>query len=154
VPKKLDQQAYQAMISAQVRDGETSSQPFAAITPDPDEGRGFGLIVAFPVLWAMRRLSKRHARRDTTKRSGIRMAQRMLVAVTSDRMLIWSAQRHWAPGEFLGDVALNRIADAQAPTVGQGWRSVRIDLVDGESVTIKVGSQHADELAGLLSRAG
>jgi hypothetical protein len=141
-------------VSEQLLDGETSSRPFAAINPNPDPGRAFGLGFAFPLLWASRRIARRRARQSTSERSGIPVSRRMVVAVTGDRLLIWSAGRRWEPDTYLGDISRQRIAGAQAPTVGQGWRSVRIDLVDSDSVTIKVAGQAADELAGLLTPAG
>jgi hypothetical protein len=44
----------------------------------------------------------------------------------------------FGPAAFLGDVDAARIRGAYSPTVGQGWRTVVINLTDGEPVAIKV----------------
>jgi hypothetical protein len=124
---------------------------FRAIPPNPDPGSAFGLTVAMPLLWAYRRVSRRRHHRVAHERSGLPLARRMLLAVTDDRVLVWSASKAWRLQAFLGEVARSQIRQATAPTVGQGWRSVRLELVDADPVVVKVAADVADDLAALLS---
>jgi hypothetical protein len=129
----------------------TEAKLFRAISPSPDPGSAFGLTVAMPLLWTYRRLGRRSQSRQSLARSGLPLARRMVLGVTDDRLIVWSASKSWEPQSLLGEFARGHVRDATAPTVGQGWRTVRIELDEGEPVVIKVVADKADELAALLS---
>lgn len=146
-----DNGIWSSLLADQLGPNESAELVLPAIAPNPDPGSAFGLAVAMPVLWVTRRVSRQRRDRRVLAMSGFPLAHRMLLAVTNDRLLVWSASRQWKPMSFLGAVSRERIERGEAPTVGEGWRSVRIDLHDAGTVIIKVAAKHADPLAALLS---
>jgi hypothetical protein len=77
----------------------------------------------------------------------------MLVVPTGARLLVWSARGGFTPKSFLGDVAMDRIVGATSPTVGQGWRTVIIDIADGDPVSIKVSARAVERFVADLTTA-
>jgi hypothetical protein len=133
---------------AELREGETLVGVLPALSPPPDAGAG-GLVPPFliPIIraaegWHWRRATRRRA---TTSR--FPLAPRMIVALTDTRLLVWQARWRWRVGAFLGYVTLDRVVQADAPTVGAGWRTVRIFLANEPTVTLKVPAKVADDFA-------
>jgi hypothetical protein len=139
------------VIADQLGIEETAEPVLPAIAPNSDPGTAFGLAFAMPMLWVTRRLSRQRRDRRVLAQSGFPLAQRMVLAVTKDRLLVWSANRRWKPMSFLGALSRERIVRADAPTVGEGWRTVRIEVQDAEPIVIKVAAKYADPLAAVLS---
>jgi len=102
------------------------------------------IMVAEHLMWW------RHTR-ETARISLFPLASRMVIGLTDQRLLIWAASRRWRLGGFLGSVSRDRIVQATAPTVGAGWRTVRIYLANEPAVSIRVPGVMADRLAALLS---
>ena len=75
----------------------------------------------------------------------------MIMALTDQRLMIWTARLHWRPGTFLGYVTRDRILQATAPGTGSGWRTLRIHLANEPAVSIKVPPTTASPLAAALS---
>jgi hypothetical protein len=75
--------------------------------------------------------------------------QRIAMAVTNRRLLIWRAVRVGAP-TLIGSVPRERITSAVVPYVGGGWRTVEIGTVEGLAVRFLVAnSQHEGFVAAL-----
>jgi hypothetical protein len=153
MPHYLDRAECDRAVAAQLRDGEVAGPAIAAILPNPDPGTAYGVSSAFPLLWLLRGVARWRARRSVQVSTGFPTAPRMVLALSGERLLVWSASRRWRLGEFLGDVPLGTITAARAPTVGQGWRSVVIELAGSPTVTVKVGARQADDLAAGLTGA-
>lgn len=119
--------------------------------PDDDDEWVTFVPGVIPLMLLVERLLHRRELRTATQRSLFPLAPRMLLGLTTKRVLIWQARRRWRLGPFLGYVSLDRIVQAEAPTVGQGWRTLRVHLSNEPAVTIKVPGDLADELAAALS---
>jgi hypothetical protein len=73
--------------------------------------------------------------RDRSVAFGFPLDRRMALAVTDDRLIIWSASpRRIRTPVHRGDVARGQIRTARLPYIGGGWRVVEIGLVDGRGV--------------------
>jgi hypothetical protein len=138
-------------MARELRDGEQLRAVIPAFAPSPDSGSGFVPAIMIPVIAVVERWHWRRTTRSTAERSLFPLAPRMLLGLTDRRLLVWSSRRNWRLGNFLGDVALDRIVDAQAPTVGTGARSVTVHLANEPSVTFKVPGDVADQLANALA---
>jgi hypothetical protein len=142
--------AHRAAAAAEVRDGETVLWIVPALSNyDPDDFYGPSeLMVVFVAM--QRWLSKRSAR-AAAKESLFPLAPRMVLALTDQRLLVWSARRRFRLGEFIGFVSLDRIVHAEVVTVGAGWRTARVDLANEPPVLFKLPGQLAEEFASELS---
>jgi hypothetical protein len=147
--------ALRAQAGAQLRNGETLRALLPALTPRPDGG-GRGLVPAAVLVLpinAVQRWRWRRASRANAKQSIFPLAPRMFVGLTEGRLLIW-ARRGSKLGPFLGFVSLDRIVDAAAPTVGQGWRTVTVHLANEPTVSLRVPGSVADDFAAALAGRG
>lgn len=147
----VNTEVWRPFIAEQLAAGEADVHGFAAISPNPDPGSALMPGGAEPLFWLADRFSERRRNRAVRERSGFPLARRMVLAVTSERLLVWSANRRWSRLSFLGAIPRDQILRAEAPTVGQGWRSVHIQIGGAEPVIVKVAGKNADELAALLS---
>jgi hypothetical protein len=151
VSTSADDDVFRRDIAEHLADGESVESVFRAIAPNPDPGSILTVAFLRPVVWALRRRASVKAARRAHRSSSFPVARRMVVALTDQRLLVWTCGRSWKPRKLLGDVARQRISGAEAPTVGQGWRSVHLHLTDAPPVTIKVPARYADPLAARLS---
>jgi hypothetical protein len=103
-----------------------------------------------PVAMAVGKLMRWRYAKATARESAFPLAPRMVIVLTRTELLIWSARRRWRLGDYLGSVSRARIIQATAPTVGDGWRTVLIYLVNEPTVPIRVPGKIADQLAALL----
>lgn len=142
----------QVAVERELRDGESLVGLVPALAPHPDTGGG-GLLPAWviPVIWAVERWRWHRSSRQLAVASMFPLAPRMFIAATDRRLLIWRSRRRWRFGGFLGYVTLDRIVRADAPTVGAGWRSVRIFLANEPTLTVRVPSKSADSFARFLT---
>lgn len=139
-----------AVVKAELRAGERLLAVFPAVTPAAEGG---GLVPAelAPLVMVAERVWRRRRDRVAAQASIFPLAPRMLVGLTDRRLLIWSAHWRWRPGSYLGYVSRDRIIQSTAPTVGSGWRTVLIYLVNEPTVPIKVPGSMADGLASALT---
>lgn len=124
---------------------------FPAIRPADDSGHGLTVGWLVPLIVVVRRWQHRRELRTQTRESLFPLAPKMLVGLTPTRLVVWQARRRWSLGTFLGYVSRDRIIHADAPTVGQGWRTLRVHLANETSVTLKVPGRIVDDLAVMLS---
>jgi len=138
----------------ELHSGETLLGVVPALSPPPEDTVG-GLLPAFmiPIISMAERWHWRRTSRRAAVASRFPLAPRMLVGVTDQRMLVWEARRRWRVGDFLGYVTLDRVVQADAPTVGAGWRTVRIFLSNEPTVHLKVPSEAADTVAEAVAPA-
>jgi hypothetical protein len=151
VPRRVDIQALRAQAEAQLRGGETLRVLLPALTPRPEGGRGL-VPVALLVLPinAVQRWQWRRASRTSAKQSIFPLAPRMFVGLTERRLLVWG-RRGARLGPFLGFVTLDRVVDAAAPTVSEGWRTVTVHLANEPTVSLRVPGNVADDFAAALA---
>jgi hypothetical protein len=145
-----DWESTRVAASADLRRGEPLIALFPALTPSDSDG-GLADVGLMPLIMAVEYLQWRHRSRATGRASLFPLAPRMIIALTSQRLVIWAARRRWRLGNFLGDVSRERIVQATAPTAGSGWRTVQIYLANEPTVLIKVPAVIADRLASTLS---
>lgn len=141
-----------AAVRQELGDDETVLDVVPAIGPRRRESDslGMGVLLVVPLLYAVERLRRRRASRRAAADSRFPWAPRMVVALTERRLLVWRADRDWHLGDFVGDVTRDRIVRADAPTVGVGWRTVRIFLAEEPTVSLRVPSANADDFAEAL----
>lgn len=148
---RVDWQRNRELASGELREGETLQALFPALAAADPGGSGIMPAALVPVVAAVERWQQRRATRQTTKTSMFPVAPRMLMALTNRRLLMWAAGRGWSMGAFLGFVPLDAIVRAGAVTVGEGWRTVQVDLANEPSVRFRVPGQLADDFADALS---
>lgn len=130
--------------------GEPLFGLFPAVSPRESSG-GLAFAPLIPLIMVVEHLMWWRRTREAARTSMFPLAPRMIIGLTGQRMLIWAATRRWQLGEFLGSVSRDRIVQSTAPTVGEGWRTVRIYLANEPTVPIRVPGVMADRLAALLS---
>jgi len=147
--------SWRDVAEGELQGGEKLVGVMPALSPRPAASAG-GLVPAFliPIIRGVERWHWRRTSRRTAASSRFPLAPRMIVGLTDRRLLMWEARRRWRVGEFLGYVTLDRVVQADAPTVGAGWRTVRIFLANEPPVSVKVPGKFADDFAGSLSRRG
>lgn len=131
-----------------------ADEPLLALIPAlTPHGPGGGLAPAelMPLIMLAERVAWLRRSRTAARLSMFPLAPRMVIGLTSQRLLIWSARNRWRVGKYLGEVSRDRIVLSTAPTVGAGWRTVLIYLANEPTVTIKVPAVSADRLAATLS---
>jgi hypothetical protein len=104
-----------------------------------------------PLIMTVEYVLWRRRSRAVGRASLFPLAPRMIIGLTSQRLMIWAARRRWRLGKLLGYVSRERIIQATAPTGGSGWRTVQIYLANEPAVPIKVPAVMADPLASTLS---
>jgi hypothetical protein len=145
-----DWDAVERVAVANLRPGEPLQGLFPALTPRESSG-GLAVVPLIPLIMVVEHLMWWRRTRQTAQTSMFPLAPRMIVGLTGQRMLIWAADRRWRLGDFLGSVDRDRIVQSTAPTVGAGWRTVRIYLANEPTVPIRVPAAMADHLAAALS---
>jgi hypothetical protein len=139
-----------AAVQAEVRPGESVFALFPAITLGESSG-GLAPAVLWPLIMAVEHLMRRGRDHAASRASLFPLSSRMIIALSDQRLLIWAARMNWRPASFLGYVSRDRILQVTVPGVGSGWRRVLIHLANEPTVTIKVPSMTAGQLAAALS---
>jgi hypothetical protein len=141
-----------AAVQAELRPGERALGLFPAMTVD-DSGGGTAPAELWPVIIAAEHLIRRRRDRSASRTSLFPLSARMVMALTDQRLMIWTARPNWRPGNFLGFVQRDRILQATVPGTGSGWRTLLIHLANEPAVSIKVPSATASPIAAALSGA-
>jgi hypothetical protein len=147
----IDWEQLHRQAARELRESEDLLALLPATRPPEQGWEGATVAWLIPVISAIERLLHRRYLRTATKRSVFPLAPRMLLGITPTRLVVWRARRRWRLGPFLGYVTLDRILQAEAPTVGQGWRTIRLHLANEPAVSVKVPARYADKLAAVLS---
>lgn len=151
---KKQARAVPEQIAAHVRADESLRRVFHVIIPPPSGGVAWGdAAVVVPLVRIVGRVMWNRAAAAAQQEVGIDLRPRMLWALTDRRILLFSALKRWQLGEPLGAIARTEVVAATAPTVGQGWRTVVLELTAGRQLSIKVGHTVADDLAAELTPA-
>jgi hypothetical protein len=139
-------------IAPHVRADESLRRVFHVIIPPPSGGVAWGdAAVIVPLARIVGRVMWNRAAAAAQQEAGIGLRPRMLWGLTDQRVLLFSALKRWELGEPLGAIARTDVVGATAPTVGQSWRTVVIELTGGRRLSIKVGHTIADYLAAELA---
>lgn len=148
---RVDWSRNRELAATELRAGEALQALFPAITASDDGGSAMMPAALLPVVAAVERWQDRRTARSTSKTSLFPLAPRMVMGLTNRRILVWRAGRRWSMGTFLGFVPMDAIVRAEVLTVGEGWRTVRVDLANEPSVRFRVPGQLADDFADALS---
>jgi hypothetical protein len=141
-------------IAAHLQAGESLRRVFHVIIPPPSGGVAWGdAAIVVPLVRIVGRVMWNRAAVAAQENVGVDLRPRMLWALTDQRILLFSALKRWELGESLGAIARTEVVGATAPTVGQGWRTVVLELTAGRQLSIKVGHTVADDLAAELTPA-
>lgn len=144
--------------AAELSEGDGLRLLFPALAGIKDSGHSFTLM-PFGTLY---RLAERAIEAQRSKRtlaeSGLPLRGRMIIGVGREDIFVWSASRRWAYGRWrmgrlLGQVPVSQVVSAEAPTIGQGWRTVNLQLAGKSSVALRAPSAVADEFVQLLKKA-
>jgi hypothetical protein len=135
---------------AEARPGESVLAVFPAVTPDESTG-GLAPTEMWPLIIAVEHLIRRHRDHVDSRTSLFPLSSRMIIGLSDQRLLIWAARLNWRPGNFLGYVSRDRILQVTVPGTGSGWRRALIHLANEPTVSIKVPSATAGQLAAALS---
>jgi hypothetical protein len=135
---------------SELRPGEMLQAMFPAVSRPADDDRLRHPLLMIPGRVADRLTLRRRLRR-LTKESIFPLAPRMIVGLTTRRIMIWSARPGWRVGPFLGYVSRDRVLQATAPGNESGWRGVSFYLAQEPTVSIKVPARAADDLTRELS---
>ena len=141
-----------AAVRAEVRPGESVHALFPAVTLE-ESGDGLAPAELWPLIMAVEHLMRRHRDQTASRSSLFPLSSRMIIALSDQRLMIWAARLNWRPGNFLGYVSRDRILRVTVPGTGAGWRRVLIQLANEPTVSIKVPSTTASQLAVALSGA-
>lgn len=126
----------------------------------PKFGTPFGTF--YPVGMVIRAVDLVRNRRQIAKIRnaasgfGFPLDRTMMMVVTPQRLLIWSAHRHpRRMGAFLGEVAGARIAAAQLPFSNSGpWKTLRLWLIDTTWIQFQVDARSSKRFVSVLDRSG
>jgi hypothetical protein len=141
-------------IAAHLRWDESLRAVFHVIVPVPTAGTAWDpAAIVVPLVMIVRKVMWNRAAAVAQEAVGIGLRPRMLWALTDQRILLFGADKRWELGEQLGAIAMSEVLGATAPTVGQSWRTVIIELTGGRRLSIKVGHKIADDLAAALTAA-
>jgi hypothetical protein len=135
---------------SELRPGETLRAMFPAVSQTAEVERPRHPLLMIPGR-VTDRLTLRRRLRKVTKESIFPLAPRMIVGLTTRRIMIWSARPGWRVGPFLGYVSRDRVLQATAPGSESGWRAVSFFLAQEPTVSIKVPARAADDLTRELS---
>jgi hypothetical protein len=135
---------------SELRHGETLQAMFPAVSQPAEEERVRQLLLMLPGRVTDRLLLRRRLRK-LTRESIFPLAPRMIVGLTTRRIMIWSARPGWRVGPFLGYVSRDRVLQATAPGSEPGWRAVSFFLAQEPTISIKVPARAAEDLTRELS---
>jgi hypothetical protein len=124
---------------------------FTAVIPPPESG---GVVVdgaLVPLVWAAWHAMWRHATRAASRAADIPVAPRMIVALTTSRIVIWRATRNWRLGKISGEMPRDRLLGVGATAGGPRFRRLVLHLSTGSTLTVLVTPATADQLTALLS---
>ena len=141
-------------IAAHVRADESLLCVFAVILPRPSAGTAWGdAAIVVPLVTIVSKVMWNRTAAAAQHKVGIGVRTRMVWALTDQRILLFSALKRWQLGEWLDEIPRVEVTSATAPTMGQGWRTVIIELRASRKLVIKVGPTLADDLAAELTPA-
>jgi hypothetical protein len=140
-----------AAVTAHLEPDERPVTLFTALIPPPESG---GVVIAgelAPLVWAVWHATWRHKTRAASRSADVPLAPRMIIAVTSRRLVIWAASRRWRLGKVVGDLLRDRITGITKAASGTRSQTLMLHLSTGPTVTIMVAAATADSLASVLS---
>ena len=145
---------FRRVIGSEMRAGETFRTMFPVLIPPPDVGGGWGpAAVIIPLFWAVRKSMWRRAVRATQAQIGIPLRYRMVWGTTDQRVLIFAVRARWNLGPLITSVDRGDIVGATANTVGQGWRTVALELSGQRSLSVKVPAPWVDPIVNGFSQS-
>lgn len=142
--------------AADVGDDGNLRMLFPALAGGRDSGHGFTLM-PFGTLY---RLAGRAAEGVRTRRilaaTGFPVRSRMIIGLGEHHMFVWSASKQWAYGRWrigrlVGTIPIDHVSTAEAPTVGQGWRTVVLQLTGKSPASLRVPAPVVNELVQALT---
>lgn len=144
------------MIASRLAPGEELEAWFGATTARPDnDGRGFVMEAALvPLLWAVDYLTWLYTTRKASRASGVPLARRMIIAVTSRRLLIHKSSRRWTLGDLAGEIPREQVTAVTIYGPVARTRGCVLHLSTGKNVTLQVSRNVTDILTALFPAPG
>ena len=138
-------------ISAHLEPDEPLEGIFTAVLPDEGRGRGFASSGLWPLILAVEYATRRADVRKAGQTAGVPLARRMIIGLTPRRLIIGKADRRWRLREIAGDLPRNQVANVDFGGASPRVRRVFLRLKNGESVTLRMSREVADQLRERLS---
>jgi hypothetical protein len=144
-----DWKQIRAVATARLESGEQVSAVFGALIPHQFSGGHVIAAELAPLIWLMDHALWHRRARAAARSAQIPLAPRMIIVITSRRLLIWTARRRWQPGKIIGELPSDTIAQFTAAGTGTRTRLMTIHLSDGRTLTLQVSVS----IAASLTRA-
>jgi hypothetical protein len=137
-----------------VSHGESVEQVLAARIRPPDSC-GRIVLPAAALIPLVRGVSWARQRRRAARlsdRAGFPLASRMMLVLTDRRLLVFCPGGNGHDlGGLLGSVARGDIIAAHRPTLGGAWRTVRLEIATGETVSMQIVGSGAERFAAAFA---
>jgi hypothetical protein len=134
-----------------VSHGESVEQVLAARIRPPDSCGRIVLPAAalIPLVRGVSRARQRRKASRLTDQTGFPLASRMMLVLTDRRLLVFCPGGRL--GGLLGSVARGDIIAAHRPSLGGAWRTVRLELASGETVSMQIVGSGAERFAAAFT---
>jgi len=145
-----DWDGIRAAATAGLAPGEQISALFTALIPDQFAD---GLVIAAelaPLIRLIDHAAVRRKARAASRSAQVPLAPRMIIALTSQRLMIWAAHRGWRLGNAIGDLPRDRIMHITEAGTGTRSRLITVHLSDGRTVILQVSAKIATGLARMI----
>jgi hypothetical protein len=138
-----------------VSHGESVEQVLAARIRPPDSCGRIVLPAAalIPLVRGVSRARQRRKASRLTDQTGFPLASRMMLVLTDRRLLVFcpGGRNGHDLGGLLGSVARGDIIAAHRPSLGGAWRTVRLELASGETVSMQIVGSGAERFAAAFT---
>jgi hypothetical protein len=146
-----DWEKIRTAVSAHIEPGEPVEGIFTAVMTGEERGRGMVFGGLWPVVMAVEYAMRRSSVRKTAQTAGVPLARRMIIALTSRRLVIGQADRGWRLRTITGDLPRDQIAKVELGAASDRTRRAILHLNTGESIMLRMTRAGADQLRDRLS---
>lgn len=123
-----------------------------SVTSHPGSGRrGMTFVLFLPLLIVADRLEWRAASNKAARETGFPLATKMIIGITADRLIIWSARWRWRLGSQRGAVRRDQVSLMESPPSQSRWPKVRLMLPGKPVAVIRVPASAVGQLTEALS---
>lgn len=142
-----------AAVGGYLEPGEKPEAAFNAVMPTESRDRGMTLVWLWPIIMTVRYVMWRSSVRKAGQDAGVQLAPRMLITLTSQRLIIVRASRRWSPREIIGGLPRNQIEKVRLGAASSRTRRLTLHLANGQDITLRMTRQAAEQLSNRLSVA-
>jgi hypothetical protein len=138
-------------VRAYIQPGEPVEAILTAVLPGEDRNSGLTIAGLGAVVTVAEHMMRRSFVQQTLQTTGVPLAQRMFIAITPQRLVIGQASRGWELRTIMGDLPRDRLAKVELGAASDRTRRVVLHLNTGESITLRMAREIADQFRDLLS---